>query len=246
METNLQNKQQLAVPVETKSVMQQLIDAAKDIDVDKLKILQEMHEHAQDREAEKRFNIDFVAMKPHLPTVIKTRKNTQTNSKYAKLDDINKVIDPILEQYGFGTAHNILETNPDGVKVTVSLIHRDGHVKTTEPIWMPIDDKGMAGAKNKTLPHAISSSVMYARRIGECALLNISTGDDLDGNLPGSNGPITTEEAALLDNKVTATGADKKAFLEYFKVDDIRKIRSDQLKDANSLLDRKAKKKTNT
>ena len=68
-----------AVTVVESNVFTQMLHSAKDIDIDKLKSLQDMYERAQDREAMKLFAQDFVRMQPSLPRVIKNKTNNQTN-----------------------------------------------------------------------------------------------------------------------------------------------------------------------
>jgi hypothetical protein len=213
----------------------------KDVDIVKLNALRDIYNDEQDRAAEKAFYADFVRMKPMLPRVIKLHDNEQTKSKYAKLEDINDIIEPILGNFGFGTSMEILDQTDVGVSVRVDLIHTAGFIKST-PVFMPWDDKGMAGAKNKTMPHAYASSIMYARRVGECLLLNISTGNDKDGNsATGGNAVIDTEQAATLDTLIRETDANRKGFLDYFKVDDVRNIKNSDYQKALKMLNKKAK-----
>lgn len=210
-----------------------------DIDVAKLEKLMDLNERMLNREAAKEFAEDFVQMKPELPTVARTHNNSQTKSKYAKLEDINVVVDPVLAKYGFGTQTKIKEQTDKGVTVTAILTHRGGHKEETT-IFMPLDDRGIAGTVNKTQPHAVSSSITYAKRVAICALLNISTGDDADGNT--DNGCITLEQAAEIDNLIRVTGADRAKLLEYASSDDVRNIPAKNYGKTISMLKQKQKK----
>jgi len=176
----------------------------KESDVVKLEKLIDLQNAVLNREARKAFAQDFIRMKPKLPRVISLHKNLQTNSMYAKLEDINKIIDPILAEHGFATSHKIMEQTERSVTVRVELWHKEGHVESTE-LKMPIDDSGILGKINKTQLHATASTIMYLRRVGECALLNISTGQDTDGNLPNWKSELITEEQARqLDARLRA------------------------------------------
>lgn len=151
------------------------------VDVDKMQKLLDMQERILERNAKHAFSMDFVQMKSKLPKVIKTKDNRQTNSKYAPLDEINKIIDPVLNDFGFGTSYKIAQSDKT-VTVTAILWHRDGHTEEST-ITLPLDNAGMQGKVNKTEVHAIASSTTYGKRLALCALLNISTGDaDDDGN----------------------------------------------------------------
>lgn len=152
-----------------------------DADITKMERLMDMRDREFARIAQQAFAADYVVMKPNLPTIAKTKSNQQTKSKYAALEDINKAVDPILAQYGFSTSTRVLKQSDSSVTVEAVLWHRGGHTETTQ-VEMPLDKAGIQGTVNKTGVHALSSSITYAKRVAICALLNISTGDDTDGN----------------------------------------------------------------
>ena len=88
-------------------------------------------------------------MKPKLPMVIKTHENNQTNSNYAKLEDINQQIDPTLAEFGFGTSSKVTAQTDKDVTMLLEVRHRGGHTETMS-LTMPIDDAGAKGNVNKT------------------------------------------------------------------------------------------------
>jgi hypothetical protein len=234
-----------ALTEKSSAIMDMMREAAQTLDTDKLEKLMDLQERILDRDAEKAFNADFVRMKPLLPRIARRKNNTQTKSNYAPLEDINQEIDPILAAHGFGTSTKIVAQNEREVTVEASLIHRDGHKESTE-ITMPLDDRGAQGTVNKTLPHATASSITYAKRVAICALLNISTGDDSDGNKPGDDSPLPNDVAAALDvriNKLPDAAAYKPKFLKYMGCDDIRKITLRDLKKAVTAIEAKEQEK---
>jgi ERF superfamily len=156
-------------------------------DIEKLKMLMELQLQWEKNEAHKAYAADYVRMKPHLPKVIRRKTNTQTNSKYAPLEDINAEVDPILAEYGFGTGAKIVEQNETSVTIEAEVWHKGNHVERNR-IVMPLDRTGIAGTVNKTGPWALSSSVQYGKRVAICAILNLSTGDDVDGNQDSESG----------------------------------------------------------
>ncbi len=210
--------------------------ALSNVDVVKIEKMMDLHERMLNRNAKSAFAADYVRMKPHLPKVLRTKNNTQTKSKYAPLENINQAVDPILEQYGFGTSTKILSQTDDSVTVRVELWHKDGHIEETT-ITMPLDKSGIQGTVNKTGPHATSSSVTYAKRVAICALLNISTGDDKDGNQDAS--VIDTEQAAGIDTLLRETGARRDDFLKQFKITAVSDLKIEDYKNAHALLMRK-------
>lgn len=153
--------------------------------------------------AKREYNEDFVQMKPNLPKVIKQHDNQQTRSKYAKLEDINTQIDPVLSRYGFGTTSKVIRQDDKTVTMLLEIKHKGGHSDTME-LTMPIDDEGAKGNANKTKLHGISSTITYIKRVGFSAMLNISTGDDKDGNSNSPQGNIDIAQAAEIDTRLRA------------------------------------------
>jgi len=186
-------------PPQPADPMLQLIDklaSNPEVDIAKMQAIVEMRNQEIARQSAKAFAADYVLMKAELPLVIKDKNNAQTKSKYAALENINMQIDPVLQKYGFATSTPIKAQTETHVTVQAILRHREGHFETTE-ITLPIDDKGMAGSVNKTRVHGISSSITYAKRVAVCALLNISTGDDNDGNKPQDDAATFDQKAAI-------------------------------------------------
>lgn len=211
-----------------------------------LQALMEMNERIIERDNKAQFAASYVEMKPYLPKVLKTHRNNQTNSNYAKLEDVNEAVDVILEKYGFATATKVTNQNDTSVTVEAELWHRSGHVERTS-VTIPLDNKGMAGSVNKTLPHATSSSITYGKRIAICALLNISTGDDVDGNGRNKVGsspkspPITEEQEMELDILIAVTDTDKAKFFLAYKVNALQDLNQEQYTKAMGQLKKKDK-----
>ena len=122
--------------------------------------------------------------------------------------------------------------------VEAILWHKDGHSESN-PLTIPLDNVGVKGMVNKTNVHATASSVTYAKRVALCGLLNISTGNDVDGN--ARIDPVTFEQAVEIDNKIISTGADKPRFLAYMKVSDVREIPVSKYQEALNALSKKEK-----
>lgn len=211
-------------PSESTNLMQQMIAAARDIDTDKLGKLMDMNDRLLADQRRAAFAKDFAAMKPKLPRIIKRRENKQTQSKYANLGDTNTEVDPILAEFGFGTKYNVSQT-PEAVTVICELWHRDGHVENSGPFTIPIDNKGPQGTVNKSMPHGIMSATEYAKRGSLGLILNISTGDDVDGNT--ANDLLTEEFAKDITQRIKAL-PDAEAYMtkfkEYMKIESVDQI----------------------
>lgn len=198
------NEQQLTVKQESfpavSSESQALISMIERVcldptaDISKLEKMLDMQERILNRNAEQAFAADFADMQCELPRIarngkIEIKKDGRLiqSTTFAKLDDINDGVRPTLQKYGFGVSFSI-EQGGQLLTVTAKLLHRLGHSEKTS-ISLPIDNTG-----SKNAVQGSGSTVSYGKRYAMCALLNISTGDDTDGNLPADEKPANEIE----------------------------------------------------
>lgn len=153
----------------------------KDVDISKLEKLLDMQERIMAKNAEMAFNSDMALMQSELPTITELgeiKVNGVVRSKYARFEDMNEAVKPVLQKYGFAVNFKTDTANAI-VKVIGILTHRLGHRETTDMV-LPVD---VSGSKNPV--QAIGSSVSYGKRYVMEALLNItSRGLDNDGGDP--------------------------------------------------------------
>ena len=177
---NTAQKQELAVVQqnETAAIMSMIerVATSPDADINKLEKMLEMQERVLDRNAKQAFTADLAAMQEDLPRVIEHGEG-HNKAKFAKLEDINDAIRPILHKYGFAVTFRI-KNESNLIWVYTVLSHKQGHSEETS-IPLALDT---SGSKNPV--QAVGSSISYGKRYGICAMLNISTGDDVDGGLP--------------------------------------------------------------
>jgi len=194
--------------------------ANENFDADKLDKLLAMYERIMARNAEMAFNKDFAEMQSELPVIqengeIVIREVVQ--SRYAKFEDINDIVKPILKAHGFAITFKT-KTVADGITVTAILMHKDGHREDTE-MTLHADTSG-----NKNAVQGVGSSVSYAKRYGLIALLNITTrGEDDDGQAGGAQ-LVSESQAADLQALIEETKANKANFLAYMSNKAKRKI----------------------
>lgn len=155
--------------------------AAQDpnVDIGKMQQLLDMAERVQTKSAERAFYESFAAMQGELPSIDKTGairdKTGRVQSTYAKWEDINEAIRPVLQKHGFALT---FQTKMIGANVNIRgvLAHRGGHLIDSE-IPLPADTSG-----NKNAVQSMGSSVSYGKRYMACALCNITAaGEDDDG-----------------------------------------------------------------
>lgn len=167
------------------------------VDVEKMNALLDMQERILTRNAMVAFNAAMAEMQSDIPVIAKGGAivvNGQERSKYAKFDDIMRVIKPVLQHHGFAVSFRT-ESGEGFIRVTGILMHREGHREETS-MALPLDNSG-----SKNTVQAIGSSTSYAKRYVICALLNIATGDEDDdaqglGDLDELSETIENIEAA--------------------------------------------------
>ncbi len=170
-----------AVSSEMQAVMSMIerVVLNKDADMEKLEKMLDLQERILNRNASQAFTADLAAMQSELPLVGKAGEG-HNKAKYAKLEDINEAIRPTLQKYGFAVTFRTKQTDKT-LTVVAILSHKQGHREDTDLV-LPLDTSG-----NKNAVQAIGSTISYGKRYALCALLNISTGDDTDGNIPPQN-----------------------------------------------------------
>ncbi|MBV4553096.1 ERF family protein [Pseudomonas sp. SWRI102] len=144
-------------------------------DMDKLERLISLQDRMEAKSALEAFNAAFAEMQCEMPSVEKRTENTHTKKMYADLDDINYAVRPVMAKFGFGVSFKIVN-QANGVSITGILMHKAGHREETTMI-LPLD----AGA-GRSAVQSVGSTTTYGKRYVMCALLNITSGDDVDND----------------------------------------------------------------
>lgn len=195
----------------------EMLKAAKEAGIDPKDIqgFLDVQINWEKREAEKEFNSAMARVHENIPSVMKTKSNKQTNSKYAELDQIVKATKSVYTKEGFSVSFYEGENAPTGhVRICADILHRLGH-NVTRHYDVPMDGKGLRGNDNMTAIHGKASSTSYGRRYLMCLIFNIPTGDDNDGNNSQVAELITDEQLISLEDYVRSTGADLEKLLGY-------------------------------
>ncbi|HEN8798273.1 TPA: ERF family protein [Pseudomonas putida] len=195
-----QRRQAVAAPGPVdNSIMAVISRAAADptCDIEKMERLLAMHERMQAKTAEAAFNAGMAQMQCEIPTVFEAAVNLHTGNAYATLDDITRVVKPIMQRHGFAITFKV-ENQDKSISVTGILMHRDGHREQTT-MTLPADI-----GKGRNDVQAVGSSTTYGKRYVMCALLNITTGDVRDDDAQSSDGSDTAEMRAQALNDILA------------------------------------------
>lgn len=207
---------------EPMSMMEVIARAAADpkVDVDKMRALLEMKFQAESRAAEVEFNAALARLMPKLPRIEKDGvirdKHGAIRSKFARYEDIDLVIRPLLAEEGFSIAFDTDDSVPRMLRVVGTLSHRLGHSRKSQ-ITVPTESAVITGAQ------AVGSAASFGKRYVVINLLNIITvGTDNDGQ--GDPEPITEDQALTITTLLKDTNANVPKFLEWMgaaKVGDI-------------------------
>lgn len=187
-EVILSNQQAVSSENTALMAMIERVCLSPDADIAKLEKMLDMQERILDRNAKQAFSADFAAMQRELPRIAENGQG-HNNAKYALLEDINDSVRPVLYKYGFGVSFSI-DQNDSKVTVKAKLSHKLGHYEET-CLSLPLDTSG-----NKNAVQAAGSTISYGKRYAICALLNISTGDDVDGDNPN---PVTESYVGMCE-----------------------------------------------
>lgn len=152
------------------------------INVDKLQALLTIQREIVADEARLQFNRAMSLAQGEMLPVIRDAQNTQTNSKYARLETIDAVIRPIYTRHGFCLEFNSEPIEGPNERIVCEVSHVAGHTKKYQLEAAP-DMNGLQGKPNKTPLHGLGSTVSYLRRYLVCMMFNIVLkGEDSDGN----------------------------------------------------------------
>ncbi len=200
--------------------------------------LLDLQERVEKKTAEKEFAeafAEFHAKCPSIPKTADTNKTRATGTtfgfKYAPLEQIASIVNPILSDLGFSYSWDWADA-PDGqIGQTCTLLHKAGHSRSATHI-SPIDT---GGATNKAQQAATAST--YSARYSLNRVLGLTTcEEDTDGAVLD---PITEDQAANIEALLTEVKGDKPAFLKYMGIEKIGDILAQDHQKAIALLEKK-------
>ena len=160
--------------------------------------------------AEDKFCEAMAPCQHEIGPVARSSVNTFTRSTWAKLDAIHAVAKPIYARHGFSVVYSQGTPSVPGlIRIVASVRHVGGH-REEHWIELPPDTEGAKGNNNKTGVQGVGSTFSYGRRYLECAIFNIDTGDDVDGNRPQptQQGPSRPRQAPQEASKPPQTPKD--------------------------------------
>ena len=239
-------------PVSESAALMSMIErAARDpsVDLDRMERLYTMHERALARQAKAAFDASLAEMQPELPTIDRKgkivildkndRKTVTQETPYARWEDINDAIRPVLKEHGFAISFRTTTASDGKLVVTCILSHRDGHREETS---LPLMHDS-SGSKNNV--QAIGSSVSYGKRYTAMAMLNITShapmDRDDDGRAAGADAAISDEQVEGLQRLIVEVDADLPRFLKFMKIERLTDLPASRIGAAIQALEAKRK-----
>lgn len=203
------------------------VSKTPNMDPEILHRLIDANERVMQKQAEIDFNDAFIKMKPLLPVIVKDAPNQQTNSKYAKLENIKENVDTILFDHGFYYTFDEIYPDNDHIVTVCKLTHKGGHSITAQK-RLAHDDAGIKGTTNKTQVHAAASTGTYGQRLSLAMALSLTfVGFDKDGNAP-DEALIDDAQFQAIQALIEETETDTAAFCKHLKVESLKAITNKQ------------------
>lgn len=151
------------------------------VNVDKMERLIEMQERIMRYNAKSAFDAAYSKMSPEIPQIDEKGRvivKDKLRSTYARLEDIQEVVKPIMSQFGFAVRHRTEwpADRPNIIRIVGILSHEQGHSEES------CFEAPMDRSEYRSDIQSMGSTVSYGRRYTTLDLLNISTrGLDDDG-----------------------------------------------------------------
>lgn len=188
-------------------LMAALLQSAPNSDPQKLDQLATIYERLQAGTARTAFARAMSQMQPKLPAVIKSGKNTHLSTLYAKLEDIQSAVRPLMAEHGFSVRWSS-ETIGNEIHVTCIVTHEEGHSESDTMPLPVIEQKGTNPLQQRGI------AMSYGKRYTLCNVLGIQLGgEDNDGGKPMSGDTLTDDQMRTIREKLATLGRSEDTFL---------------------------------
>lgn len=231
-------------PPEIVALLNRAVD--KGVDVHALKELVTLYERVKDREARIEFTQAFNQFQQKCPMIPKRTTGTMASAggtsfqwKYAEIDDIVRVVNPLLFPLGFSYRWDSKIDGKD-LQCIFWLSHIGGH-KEPSRFDCTTDAPGakMSSGQNN------SKALSIAQRRSMVAGLGLTAcNEDNDGGLGKGDAKITQDELTNIEDLIKETEAPLPNFLECFGIERVEDLAAANYTPAKKLLERRRDKKS--
>jgi len=197
---------------------------AKGANLEQLEKLLSLQERWEANEAKKLYNKAMVSAQEEIPSVVKTKKNDQTHSKYADLGNIISQTKKVYTKHGFSVSFYEGDTTKENhVRICADVVHASGH-KETYHYDVPLDGVGIKGNANMTAIHGKASSTSYAQRYLMCMIWNIPTADNDAQGIGVAVECIDEKQKSELVDLMASKGTKIDRFCKAYGIEDLSKL----------------------
>ncbi len=233
----VQESQAVAPATVMEAIKQMAVDPR--VDVEKFERLIALQERMVAVQAKQSFFASMARLQPKLPVITKHGRieiRGTVQSTYAKYEDIDAAIRPLLNEEGFAFSFTTTTPAANTMRIVCRLSHRDGHSEESE-VTLPNDT---SGSKNGT--QGVGSTFSYGKRYLVTSALNIITRDEDDDATKAAYQPISDDNVMKLEDFIHEVGADKAAFLKFMDVERLSQIQNREFAKAMNALKSKQRK----
>lgn len=190
------------------------------------------------KNAERDFNVSFVALKQEIPVIVATSV-IPNRGKYERYEDIMRVVGPLLLKHGFSESYS---QSADDKRITVNchLSHVSGCSRTT-PFSVRLGGRADSDTQADCKASTTAKRNALLMALGIVIRQDIYQSDEADSSIEG--GFITREQAADLRLLCEETGSDMKKFLEFADAKSFEEIMDSRFADLVQKLNSKRTKK---
>ncbi len=202
--------------------------------IDVLTKLMDLHERWEAGQARKAFDEAIGAAKADMPTITKNKQvgfesargGSKTSYRHETLDEIARVVTPVLAQHGLSYRFRVTSEPNQPVRVTCIVSHQGGHSEETTL------SGGADNSGNKNSLQAIGSAITYLQRYSLKAALGLAASDDDDGMAASPRSSvdedgdevISPEQASQLRTLADEVGADVRRFCAYLRTPSLAQL----------------------
>ena len=200
----------------------------------------DLYERLEDRRRKQAYTEALARIQAAMPQIERHGVISLKHSeiKYAKLEDIDETIRPMLAIEGFSFSFGSHSDDGKLFEISAKLSHREGHSEVFH-VHMPLDPGPQTGAYRRSPVQAVASTLTFARRQLIIMALHIVVRDeDKDG---ADLERISEDQLRDLHGLMTEVAADETRFLRFIGVERLEDILVRDFDKAISQLERKRK-----
>lgn len=214
-------------------------EAINDLDADKLQTLFAIHTEHEDRQAKQEFIEAFHALRDDDEFKPIEKLGQSDVHSYARLDDISKMLYPLMSKHGFSHSISSSASQFEGyIRIELIVRHKAGHEERTV-MDCPHDQLGRAG---RSPVQGVMSAYTYVERNMLVKYWGIQATDDNDGN-PVIE-PISPQQAEEIKNMLYIVGAKESQITAVYGCDKVESLPSTLFQPAMRMLEQRAARRS--